>query len=80
MAHLHSTHRVFNSRRGDLENTESIKTLGGWETQLGELTPLLGLRSTPSSKPHSRCQRFRLPASPLGAEATENPPPLPSYC
>jgi len=45
--------------------------------RLVELTPLPRPGSRSSPKPHPRSQHFGLPASALGAEATEGPP---SHC
>jgi len=56
------------------ENTKSINTFGGWGTTLGEFTSLPRPRSRPGSpEPHARSQQFGLPASALGAEATDGP-------
>ena len=73
MTHLHSTLRVFNSRRGHLR---SQKATNPWRLRdpLGELTSLPRPGSRPSPKPHLRSQHFGLPAS-AGprAETTEGP-------
>jgi len=63
----------FQQQERSSENTKSIKTLGGWGTPLGELTPVPRPGSRPSPKLHPRSQHFGLPASALGAEATEGP-------
>ena len=71
MTHLQSTRMVFNSRRGHLRiNTESIKTLGGWGLHLGSLHRSPGPVAALSKAP-PRSQHFGLPASALGAKATE---------
>jgi len=74
ITHLHSTRRVFNSRRGRLRiNTKSIKTPAGWGTPLGEITPLPRPGSSPLKTP-PRSQHFGLPASALiGAKAADGP-------
>jgi len=74
ITHLHSTRRVFNSRRGHLRiNTKSIKTPAGWRTPLGEITPLPRPGSSPLKTP-PRSQHFGLPASALiGAKAADGP-------
>ena len=61
------------SRRGHLKTQKALKTLGGWGTPLGELTPLPRPGNSPPPKPHYRSQHFGLPTSDLKAEATEPP-------
>jgi len=52
---------------------QKAKPLAAGGTPLGKLTSLPKPGSRPSSKLHPRSQHFGLPASALGAEATEGP-------
>jgi len=56
------------------ENTKSINTSGGWGTTLGEFTSLPRPKEQARlSRASPRSQQFGLPASALGAEATDGP-------
>jgi len=55
------------------ENINSNKTLGGWETPLGELTPLSRHGSRPSFKAPPPLSALRASSFGPGVEATDGP-------
>ena len=72
VAHLHSTRRVFNSRRGQLRTQKASKLLAAGDPTGGVcIAPQAQEHALPKAPPRS--QHFGLPASALGAETTEGP-------
>jgi len=73
MTHLYSTRRVFNSRC-HLRTQRASTPLAAGGPHWGSLHRSPGPRSRPGSpETHPRSQQFGLPASALGAEATDGP-------
>jgi len=72
MTRLHSTRRLRNNMRRHLRTQKASKPLAAEDPTGGAYTaPQAQEQALP--KPHSSSQHFGLPASALGANATEGP-------